>query len=289
MSRVRGPILIGTHTWPAGADAARRNAAAIASLHALTGVEVVNLQFRDRPHESPGLRTLAVLPRDSNTLTGRRGPRKPVMVDLFDALASEAFSRSLSYFCFTNTDILISQPAIDWICRGELDAYIFSRRNVDGKTGDPTTIELAGYDVFAIRPEWWRRHQARFRPYIAGEGIWDEVYTAIIMCHAAAAIENRLSLVRHEAHPMIPVPSQKFGRYIQMLAALDAAYFSIWCDYYAGVRRMREAGASAEEEADFARTTFVWNPSLPKRAMQIARGLKWRARYAAWKLRNPES
>jgi hypothetical protein len=289
MSRASGPILIGTHTWAAGADGVRRNAAAIASLHALSGVEIVNLQFRDRPHESPGLRTLAALPRDSNTLTGRRGPRKPVMVDLFDALASEASSRNLPYFCFTNTDILISQAAIDWIRGSDLDACIFSRRNVDGKTGEPTTIELAGYDVYAIRPEWWRRHHARFRPYIAGEGIWDEVYTSIIMCHAAAAIENRLSLVRHEAHLMIPVPSKEFGRYIQMLSAFDAGYFSIWCAYYAGMRRLREAGASAEEEADFARTTFVWNPSLTRRPIQIARNLKWRIKYAAWAYMSSET
>jgi hypothetical protein len=289
MSRASGPVLVGTHTWPAGADAARRNAAGIASLLGLTGVEIVNLQFRDRPHESPGLRTLATLPRDSNTLTGRRGPRKPVMVDLFAALAREAAARHLPYFCFTNTDILISQAAIDWVRSGDLDAYIFSRRNFDGETGEPTTIELAGYDVYAIRPEWWQRHHERFRPYIAGEGIWDEVYTSIVMCHATAAIENRRSLVRHEAHPMIPVPSKAFGRYIQMLSAFDAGYFSIWCDYYAGLRRLRESGATADAEAEFARRTFVWNPSLTRRAVQIARHVKWRAKYAAWKLLNPES
>ena len=288
MSRASGPVLIGTHTWAASADAARRNAAAIASLQALAAVEIVNLQFRDRPHEAPGLRTRAALPRDSNTLTGRLGPRKPIMFDLFDALANEAADRYLPYFCFTNTDILISQAAIDWIRDGGLDAYIFSRRNFDGKTGEPATIEFAGYDVFAIRAEWWRRHRHRFRTYIAGEGIWDEVYTAIVMCHAHAAIENRLSLVRHEAHPMVPVPSKEFGRYIQMLAAFDAGYFSIWCDYYVGVRAMREAGATAEEEAEFARRTFVWNPSVAQRGIQLARNLKWRSLYAAWKLLNSE-
>ena len=37
------------------------------------------------------------------------------MFELFDALAREASARAIPYFCFTNTDILISQPAIDWI------------------------------------------------------------------------------------------------------------------------------------------------------------------------------
>ena len=46
---------------------------------------------------------------------------------------------------------------------------------------------------------------------------------------------SKSSLVRHEAHPMVPVPSREFGRYIQMLSAFDAGYFSIWCRYYVGV------------------------------------------------------
>jgi hypothetical protein len=289
MSRAGGRVLIGTHTWAASPDATRRNAAAIASLHALHGVEIVNLQFRDGPHEHPGLRTLAVLPRDSNTLTGRRGPRKPVMVDLFDALASEASARSLPYFCFTNTDILISQAAIDWIRGAGLDGCVFSRQNFDGQTGEPTSIEFAGYDVYAIRPDWWQGNRYRFRPYLAGEGVWDEVYTSIIMCHANAAIENRRSLVRHEAHPMVPIPSRWFGKYVQMLAAFDAAYFSIWCRYYCGIRRMRAAGATLEEEMEFARRTFVYVPSALERAVQRARNVKWRALYQLWKMRNPDT
>jgi hypothetical protein len=281
-------VLVGTHTWAANADGARRNANGIASLQALHDTDIVNVQFRDRPHEHPGLETLAAMPRDSNVLTGRKGPRKPVMVDLFDALAREASARALPYFCFTNTDILISQPAIDWIRQAGKDACIFSRRNFHATTGAPMTIEFAGYDVYAIRPFWWFRHRHRFRPYIAGEGIWDEVYTTIIMCHADAAIENRLSLVRHEAHPMVPVPSKEFGRYIQMLAAFDAGYFSVWCRYYVGVTAMREAGARPEEEEAFAREVFVWRPGAADRAIQIARNVKAVGRYQLWKLANPD-
>ena len=283
-----GRVLLGTHTWAASADAARRNAHALASLQALHGIDIVNVQFRDRPHEHPGVQTLAVLPRDSNGLTGRKGPRKPVMVDLFDALAREASARELPYFCSTNTDILISQPAIDWIRQAGKDAYIFSRQNFDGPTGAPTTIEFAGYDVYAIRPAWWFDHRHRFRTYIAGEGIWDEVYTTIIMCHADAAIENRLALVRHEAHPMVPVPSKEFGRYIQMLSAFDAVYFSIWCHYYVGVTSMREAGARPEEEEAFAREVFVWRPGAGERAIQLVRNAKAVARYRLWTLANPD-
>jgi len=281
-------VLLGTHTWAASADAARRNAHGIASLHALRDVDIVNVQFRDRPHEYPGLETAAVMPNDSNVITRRKGPRKPIMFELFDALAREASARAIPYFCFTNTDILVSQPAIDWIHQAGKDAYIFSRRNFDGTTGAPLTIEFAGYDVYAIRPSWWFRHRHRFRAYIAGEGIWDEVYTTIVMCHADAAIENRLSLVRHEAHPMVPVPSKEFGRYIQMLAAFDAGYFSVWCQYYVGVTALREAGAGLEEEEAFARQVFVWRPGAADRVIQVARNVKAVARYELWKLANPD-
>lgn len=286
MSGQPGPILIGTHTWPASGDTARRNDAGIASLKALHNVSIVNVQFREKPHEVPGLTTLATMPRDSNVVTGRRGPRKPVIFDQFDALATEAAARGCPYFCFTNTDIQISQAAIDWVRQQDREATILVRRNTRPGTGEPTTIELSGMDVFVIRPEWWLANRYRFRAYLAGEGVWDNVYTTIILCHADAILENRRSLVHHEEHPMMPLPSKEFGKYIQKLAAFDAGYFSLWHDYFEGISSLRAAGASEDEENAFARRTFVWNPPSAKRALQLARNIKALGRYGLWKLRN---
>src|SRR5688572_2496412 len=172
----------------------------MSSLRALQGVQVVNVQFASDPHHSTGLETLAVLTRTSNSVSQRSGPTKPIMSDIFDALAQEASRRGLEYFAFTNADILISQHAVDRIREARLDTCVFSREDFDGETGQSKGFELAGTDVFACTTSWWALHRHRFRAYIAAEGGWDNVYTAIMMAHSNGVIENRRPFVRHESH-----------------------------------------------------------------------------------------
>jgi hypothetical protein len=277
-------MLIGTHTFAAAGDSARRQAAAVASLRALRNVEIVNVQFERNPHHIDGVTSLAVLRLTSNGITGRRGPAKPVMSELFDALAAHAASRGLPLFCFTNADIIFTQAAVDWMLSVPRDGYVLSRQDFDGRTGIPSKIEVAGTDVFAISTEWWARNRTRFRPYIAAEAGWDNIYTAVLLCHADAILENRRPLVRHEIHPPGPRPSPHFGEYMRMLCAFDARYFSIWYRYWEGLLRLRAAGASVEEEAAWAREVFVWKPTLAQRLFQAGRNVKARVRYGWWKL-----
>ena len=42
----------------------------------------------------------------------------------------------------------------------------------------------AGQDMFVVSVQWWQRNRSRFRPYILGEACWDNVYTAVMMCHS---------------------------------------------------------------------------------------------------------
>jgi hypothetical protein len=278
-------VLVGTHTFAVTGEGGRRQEAGVASLQRLSGVEIVNVQFVEHTHHFPGVRTLAVLRQTSNAVSGRRGAMKPIMSEIFDALAAEASARHLDYFCFTNADILFTQDAIDWIRHSGKEAYVLSRQDFDGATGQPTRMELAGTDVFAVATDWWSRNRTRFRPYIAAEGIWDNVYTAMLLCHADGVLENRRPLVRHESHPPGPMPSLQFGEYMRLLAAFDARYFSLWVQYWERLRRLREAGASETDEVQAAREVFVWNPSFFDRAIQIARNIKARVRYHWWRLR----
>jgi len=284
----RPRLLIGTHTFAAEGDSARRQAAGVASLCALDGVEIVNVQFERRPHHADGLPTLPVLRGTSNDIAGRSGPTKPIMSEMFDALAAHAASRNLASFCFTNADIIFSQDAVDWMLSAPRDAFVLSRQDFDGRTGTPATMEVAGTDVFAISTRWWAANRTRFRPYIAGEGGWDNVYTAVLLCHGDAVLENRRPLVRHEIHPPGPMPSPQFGEYVRMLCALDARYFSLWCTYWDGLLRLRTAKAGADEEAAWAREVFVWKPTPGERLFQAGRNVKARLRYRWWKLRAGE-
>jgi hypothetical protein len=279
------PVLVGTHTFAAKGESARRQAAGVSSLLGLRGAEVVNVQFADHAHDFPEVRTLAVLRETSNGVTGRRGAMKPIMSEIFDALATEASARRLEYFCFTNADILFTQEAIDWIALSGKDSYVLSRQDFDGASGQPTKMEVAGTDVFAMSTAWWARHRAKFRPYIAAEGIWDNVYTAILLCHGDGLLENRRPLVRHEAHPPGPMPSLQFGQYMRMLAAYDARYFSLWVEYWDRLTALRRAGATDAQEDQLAREVFVWAPTLAERALQIGRNVKAKIRYEAWRWR----
>jgi hypothetical protein len=139
--------------------------------------------------------------------------------------------------------------------------------------------ELFGIDVIAIATAWWPQNRMRFRDYIIAESIWDNVYTAILSCHADTAIENRRGLIRHEAHPQVWGMSP-FAEYTRLLAAYDAAYFSLWCRYVEALQRLRSAGSSDVQEEALAREVFVWRPSVLQRAIQACRNVKARVRYA---------
>jgi len=273
-------ILIGTHTFAARGDGARRQAACVASLRALDGVDVVNVQFARDPHHAEGIETLAVLRNTSNGLTRRAGPMKPDVSEIFSWLAAKAVSRGIPLFCFTNGDIIFTKQAVDWMLSTQKETFVISRENFDGATGASRGMELAGTDVFAMTTRWWLANAHRFRRYLLGEGGFDNVYTAIMMCHADGVIENRRPLIRHEHHQAGPMPSPHFGEYIRLLCALDAQYFMRWCHYWDGLVRLRTSGASIEEEAAWARQAFTWKPTVRDRLLQRARNVKAHARYA---------
>ena len=274
----RADILIGTRLYAAAGEAAGRQAAAVASLRTLTGVALVNLQFVHAPHHVDGIRTLATLQRTSRDVARRDGPEKPLVSEMFDALAAEATALGLRAFCFTNGDIVFSQAAVDWIREGDRDAWVFSREEFDGATGRSGGMQIAGIDVIAVSIRWWTANRSRFGDYIVGESTWDNVYASILLCHANAAIENRRGLVRHEQHALAWTASP-FVEYTRLLAAFDAGDFTLWCRYIDALQRLRAERAGPAQEDALARATFVWRPSPWQRMVQAGRNVKARVRY----------
>lgn len=272
-------ILLGTHTYAASGDAARRQERACASLRGLRNVHLANVQFADAPHHVEGIVTLPRLRRDSTTVTRRHGPRKPLVSDIFNTLWHEAGERGTTYFAFTNADIQVTQEAIEWIAGGGRDAYILAREDVDAATEQPLGIGLYGADVFAISTSWWKQHRHRFRGYILGEPVWDNVYAAVLLCHGDAAIENRRPLARHDAHAQHWTTAGPFADYLRLLAAYDATYFSLWCEYVGAVVQVRRQGGAMATELDLIRRTFRWPPPMRVRIVQRARHVKAFLRY----------
>lgn len=241
-------------------------------------MSLVNLQFSDDVCARAGFRTVCRLHGDARTVTGRQGARKPILAEMFDVLAGEARATGCRYFGFANSDIHISQEAVDLVRAGGYQAYVFSRMDFDGANGQDKGIEDTGQDLFVIEACWWRDNRWRFRPYIVAERVWDNVYTAILLCHAEAILLNRFPYIRHEVHPTSAQGMGPFADYTKMLASLDSPYFSLWVRYW---RQLKNAPMITG--ADVLRLQveiFRWRPSWPERLLQTGRSIK--ARFSYW-------
>jgi hypothetical protein len=271
-------IALGTQLYEGGADAGRRQQRAVDALVRIRGVTGLNLQWIDEVHEHPALETVAVLRQDSRTITGLPVRRKPIMPELFDALADAASFRACRYFGFFNADIVVTQAAIDAIEREGKETYGFSRMDFD-ETGRDLGLMPDGLDMFVFTVDWWRRERRRFRAYVLAEWFYDPVFGAILMCHGDGLILNRNGEIRHEAHPQAPSQGP-MSRYNGYLAALDSRYFSLWARYRHRLDEARAQGASDADERAIQRDVFVWRPSLAAALWQTGRSVKatWRYR-----------
>ena len=239
-------IAIGTRFYPAEAGSERRQARARASLLALEGVVPVNLQFVDERYRPDGFRTLSVLRQDCWTVTGAAGgARKPIVSEMFDALAGVARAEGCRYFAYLNADITVTPAAIETVLNGDGDGYAFSRMDVDPATGAELGVQIFGLDMFAVDTAWWTRERRRFRPYIAGEPCWDNVYAAVLCAHGRAEIVNEQPGIDHERHPTV-WHDGPFAEHNGHLAVLDAPYFSRWVQYATQLDDARTAGTAVD-------------------------------------------
>lgn len=267
-------ILLGTHLYPARDAAAERIGRALDSWAALE-VPLVNLQFADdaAPLSHPSFRTRAVLRRDSQSVAGVAGPRKPTMREMLDHLVEEAERTRCAYAGFSNADIILSPRAIDRVRDGGWDAVVFSRMDIDPHTGAPLGEFFSGQDTLFIRTDTYRALRSRLRPYIVGEMPWDVVYTSVLLTHCRAQLVNRGDECRHVTHDTIWVDSP-FAPYGWRLAHMDWTYMQRWYRYYYAAKAMREAGAPAADEDDWRQRVF--GPlTARERAMNIYRGVRY--------------
>src|SRR5581483_414424 len=108
------PIVVGTHFYDGGADAMRRQERAMDALATLHDIVPVDLQWRPRSPRRPYVRVVSSLTQDSTTVTGAAGKAKPIASDVFDTLAAIARAEGCSRFLFFNSDIVLTQAAIDF-------------------------------------------------------------------------------------------------------------------------------------------------------------------------------
>jgi hypothetical protein len=256
----------------------QRQAAACDALVGLGGIEPVNIQFaRGDGRVDPRMATLPALTVDSEEVTGSSGRRRPVAREMFDVLADAAAARGHHYFAYINSDIVVTRALVDEVLRDPRETYAVSRCDVGGE--EPGRMITAGQDMFVVAVRWWRQHRSRFRPYVLGEACWDNVYTAMMMCHSDGLVLNRDPLILHERHAAVWRETTPAARYNGMLAALDARYFDLWSQYWHRLEAMRAAASLLVDERRLARDLFVWKRSAPEALRQFIRSARARRRY----------
>jgi hypothetical protein len=268
-------VILGTHIYPAAGAAADRMRRALDGWAALPGVRLINLQFIDDPSPAshPAFETRRVLRHDSLSVTGARGPRKPIVRELLDHLVDAAMEAGDDFAGFSNADIIVSPAAIARVAGSGGDAVIFSRMDVAEANGAPLGEFFSGQDTVFVRPDAYRRVRPRLRPYVVGEMPWDVVYTSILLTHLKTSLVNRGDDCRHVFHETIWVDSP-FAKHAWRLAHQDWTYFARWYRYYNPAKALREAGGtSGQEEAIRAR---VFGPlSTTERVLHRYRSLRY--------------
>jgi len=271
-------ILLGTSVSGKGGDTAGREAAAQAALAQRTaeGMAIgVNLAFCDEPPVAGPLESISALSRDARTVTGRQGPRKPIVSEMLDVLCDIAEARNGPRVGVVNGDIVVTPEAIDRIAALHLPAIAVSRTDVGGA---PEEMMLYGVDMFVVDTAFWRRHRRRFGAYILGEGVWDNVYAAVALCHGGVLL-NRERLLLHQRHPST-TGNSPFAVYIHGLAARDRAYFTRWCTYAAHAETLRARGGTMDEELALQRAVFV-PLSIVEEGLGVAAAAWWKAKRMA--------
>jgi hypothetical protein len=280
-------VLIGVQVYPDPA-AMRRQEHAVEALSRLAGAEGINIQFRDAPWTSlPGIEMSPSLATDSFAVAGPGGRPKPLTREFFDVLARLAAQRGHRYFAYINSDIVVLPAALEAVERHGLEAYAVSRYDIDDfdRPNGEGSILTAGIDMFVMSVAWWDENRRRFRPYVIGDACWDNVYAAVMMCHSDGLMLNRDRLLLHERHPGAWNDATATARYNGFMAALDARYFSLWCEYWNALERGRPGASEADERALRTRV-FAWRRSPAAAICQSVRGIRARLRFRA--LRTPK-
>ena len=157
-------------------------------------VDLYNIQFEDRSivgREHPAFKTLYVLKESNKTYVSNTDRTIPIMREFFDKLAELDYT----YFGFTNDDIIISDRLIKFHLETDYDTLPVSRLAIDpiSTLSDPITgdhYQVAGFDAFIIKSDWWKKNSKKFPNYILGHPCWDVHYATLCMRHGHSKLCN---------------------------------------------------------------------------------------------------
>jgi hypothetical protein len=167
-----------------------------------SNIDLYNITFEKEKNQESSFIHLPKLTQTAKDIVKNSSSYKPTVKQFFNILAEQ----DCDYFIFLNSDILLSPKFINLVFNQEYETYCVSRHDtLPIESIDqikPFRIEIAGFDVWAIKKDWWTNNSFRFKDYIYAEHLWDVDYTLTMYNHSNCLICNKLPYAFHEKHEL---------------------------------------------------------------------------------------
>lgn len=176
-------------------------------------IDLFNVQFADEKDltEHQGFQTLKCLKSTSKDVCN--GERElPIVREIFDVLANLGYD----YFCFVNSDIIVTPKFFKEIFNNDHEAYIASRLAIEGDNIKDLNFSIAvndsnsevinshyqvsGFDAFTIKSSWWKQNRLLFPEYIYAVVYWDTHFATLLLKHADTYMQNKTPTIFHVIH-----------------------------------------------------------------------------------------
>lgn len=183
-------ILIATNTF---GTYHRQNVAVQSWMHLRKtfpdNVEIADFQFTDENSTNyDNLLTRFVLTKSSKDLVPYSAKKLPLIYEIIDCASS---SEEFDYVVYVNSDVILLPKIIEYILNNKPDAIAGPRLDIedidsfDRVLQDDIKVvrnEIAGYDFFAFRTEWWNSHKTYFNhDFFIGKPLFDVDYAGLIV------------------------------------------------------------------------------------------------------------
>lgn len=165
-------------------------------------ITLYNITFSDEFNFEKEFIHLPFLNKTASSVISDSTSTKPIANQFFDVLSKT----DCDYFLFLNSDILLTEKAIKLIT-DEYETYCFSRTDVlsTNKLSEivPWRIEIAGFDAWAVKKEWWLDNSEYFNDnYVYAEHLWDVFFTLTMFNNSKCMLCNKENYIIHEKHEL---------------------------------------------------------------------------------------
>lgn len=159
-------------------------------------IDFYNVQFVDTSvpmREHAEFKLYRCLKESSkNYITGESKKIIPMVKECYDGMAELGYEQ----FIFTNDDIIVSDRYIDFILKTNYDCYPASRLAIKpiNSLSEPIVNEhyqVAGFDTFCIKTDWWKKNRDSFPTYVLGHPCWDVHYATLCMKLGNSTLANK--------------------------------------------------------------------------------------------------